>query len=329
MISSRDSLPEPRSSRTSSSSRSSLRPTRSPPLASTVGRGGTGNCCRGYSGGARRATSRPGFLRSPAGRCSTTCGARCPRPPPCSRWSPAGPSRAARPPCGPVSFWSRWPCRPSCPRSPSWFCRARASPRGLCPCRRARPGARRITARLSSRVPRAPGVADERRDRADARPPRGDAPDDARMGHCRPDQAGLRRQLGGAYRRMHGAIALAVAVGMLVALVAPERWPFAAPFILLWLLSPLGARWLSRPTPTYPVERLSPSEARILRSVARRTWRFFETLVGPADNHLPPDNLQEDPEPVVAHRTSPTNIGLYLLSTAAARDFGWIGTLET
>ena len=142
-------------------------------------------------------------------------------------------------------------------------------------------------------------------------------------------KAGLRRQLGGAYRRMHGAIALALAVGMLVALVAPERWPFAAPFILLWLLSPLGARWLSRPTPTYPVERLSPSEARILRSVARRTWRFFETLVGPADNHLPPDNLQEDPEPVVAHRTSPTNIGLYLLSTAAARDFGWLGTLET
>ncbi|HKC83505.1 MAG TPA: glycosyl transferase, partial [bacterium] len=142
-------------------------------------------------------------------------------------------------------------------------------------------------------------------------------------------KAGLRREIGGAYRRMHGAIALAVAAGMLVALVAPERWPFAAPFILLWLLSPLGARWLSRPTPTYPVERLSPSEARILRSVARRTWRFFETLVGPADNHLPPDNLQEDPEPVVAHRTSPTNIGLYLLSTAAARDFGWIGTLET
>src|SRR2546422_1037952 len=142
-------------------------------------------------------------------------------------------------------------------------------------------------------------------------------------------KAGLRRELGEVYRRMHGAIALAVAVGMLVALVAPERWPFAAPFILLWLLSPLGARWLSRPTPTYPVERLSPSEARILRSVARRTWRFFETLVGPADNHLPPDNLQEDPEPVVAHRTSPTNIGLYLLSTAAARDFGWLGTLET
>ena len=44
---------------------------------------------------------------------------------------------------------------------------------------------------------------------------------------------------------------------------------------------------------------------------------------------LPPDNFQEDPNPVVAHRTSPTNLGLLLLSTTAARDFGWIGTLET
>ena len=43
------------------------------------------------------------------------------------------------------------------------------------------------------------------------------------------------------------------------------------------------------------------------------------------DNHLPPDNFQEDPRRVVAHRTSPTNIGLYLLSTVAARDFGWCG----
>ena len=43
---------------------------------------------------------------------------------------------------------------------------------------------------------------------------------------------------------------------------------------------------------------------------------------------LPPDNFQEDPTPVVAHRTSPTNIGLYLLSAVSARDFGWIGTTE-
>ena len=44
------------------------------------------------------------------------------------------------------------------------------------------------------------------------------------------------------------------------------------------------------------------------------------------DNFLPPDNFQETPRPVIAHRTSPTNIGLYLLSTVAARDLGWIGS---
>jgi cyclic beta-1,2-glucan glucanotransferase len=62
--------------------------------------------------------------------------------------------------------------------------------------------------------------------------------------------------------------------------------------------------------------------------IARRTWRFFDTFVGAEDHMLPPDNFQEDPKPVVAHRTSPTNLGLYLLSVIAARDFGWIGTLE-
>ena len=73
---------------------------------------------------------------------------------------------------------------------------------------------------------------------------------------------------------------------------------------------------------------LAEADAHSLRLVARRTWRFFEAFVTPGDNNLPPDNFQEAPEPVAAHRTSPTNIGLYLLSVACARDFGWIGTLE-
>jgi hypothetical protein len=62
--------------------------------------------------------------------------------------------------------------------------------------------------------------------------------------------------------------------------------------------------------------------------LARKTWRFFETFITADDHHLPPDNFQEDPKPIIAHRTSPTNIGLYLLSIVCARDFGWIGTLE-
>ena len=71
---------------------------------------------------------------------------------------------------------------------------------------------------------------------------------------------------------------------------------------------------------------MSDADAHALRRTARRTWRFFETFVTPTDNMLPPDNFQDDPSPAVAHRTSPTNIGLYLLSVVCARDFGWIGT---
>ena len=73
---------------------------------------------------------------------------------------------------------------------------------------------------------------------------------------------------------------------------------------------------------------LSAREVRTGRIVARRTWRFFETFVGDEDHWLPPDNFQEDPKPVMAHRTSPTNIGLLLLSTVAAYDFGYIGLLQ-
>src|ERR1700731_1382639 len=73
---------------------------------------------------------------------------------------------------------------------------------------------------------------------------------------------------------------------------------------------------------------MTDGDARILRLTARRTWRFFETFVTAADHMLPPDNFQEDPAPVLAHRTSPTNIGLYLLSTGSARAFGGTGTID-
>jgi cyclic beta-1,2-glucan synthetase len=62
--------------------------------------------------------------------------------------------------------------------------------------------------------------------------------------------------------------------------------------------------------------------------MARQTWSFFETFVTGTHHMLPPDNFQETPHPVIANRTSPTNIGLYLLSIATAREFGWLGTID-
>ncbi|MCQ4240595.1 GH36-type glycosyl hydrolase domain-containing protein [Stutzerimonas stutzeri] len=138
-----------------------------------------------------------------------------------------------------------------------------------------------------------------------------------------------RLKLSGFYRGMAGGTALGLGVSLWALLVAPASWPLVLPFVLLWLGAPALALWVSRSPRVAPTQRLADADAQELRLIARRTWRFFETFVTPADNMLPPDNFQEDPKPVVARRTSPTNMGLYLLSAVAARDFGWAGTLQT
>lgn len=113
---------------------------------------------------------------------------------------------------------------------------------------------------------------------------------------------------------------------LLLLLTYPARLVMLAPLLLLWWLAPVIARALSLPRPeSRPADLLAPGARQELRLVARSTWRFFETFVTAEDRHLPPDNFQEDPAPVVAHRTSPTNIGLYLLAVVNAREFGWLG----
>ena len=102
-----------------------------------------------------------------------------------------------------------------------------------------------------------------------------------------------------------------------------------AVFGLLWLIAPAAAFWMSRVPQLADTQKVSASDVRSLRLIARRTWNFFETFVTPADSMLPPDNFQEDPDPRIAHRTSPTNIGLYLLSIASAKEFGWLGLQDT
>ncbi len=134
--------------------------------------------------------------------------------------------------------------------------------------------------------------------------------------------------LAGFYRQMAGGVAIAIGAAALVLVLKPGAAWIAAPFITLWILSPVVARWVSQPPAESAAGQLSAAEVGALRLTARRTWRFFEAFVGAEDHGLPPDNFQDDPRPVVEHRTSPTNIGMYLLATVTARDFGWIGTLE-
>jgi len=118
-------------------------------------------------------------------------------------------------------------------------------------------------------------------------------------------------------------ICLLTAVLMMVlfprGLVGP---PF--PFLALWLAAPEVLRWIGNPNRQPAGVHLHETDRLLLRKVARETWRYFDDLVGPRTNWLPPDNSQEALRVEVAQRTSPTNIGMWLTSALAARDLGYL-----
>jgi cyclic beta-1,2-glucan synthetase len=141
-------------------------------------------------------------------------------------------------------------------------------------------------------------------------------------------QASARRGLA-ALARQHwreplGAMVLAGAL----LLAGSPHLGLALALCLVWGASPLWVWWVSGGHPVHVRADLTSAQRVYLEGVARDTWRLFERCVIEQDHHLPPDNLQTSPHDMVAHRTSPTNIGLYLLSAACARQFGWIGTEE-
>ncbi|MCA1660574.1 MAG: hypothetical protein LC642_08595, partial [Verrucomicrobiaceae bacterium] len=98
----------------------------------------------------------------------------------------------------------------------------------------------------------------------------------------------------------------------------------AVPFLALWAVSPAAVALLNRPASSDRGGVLTPADRRLLRGTARRTWRYFDDFVNPETHWLPPDNFQEIHIREVAFRTSPTNIGLWMLATVAANDFGYI-----
>lgn len=141
--------------------------------------------------------------------------------------------------------------------------------------------------------------------------------------------ASTERRLGASFRgfcrEMWVSSAFAAAVGAAIFLTGRGAWDSAAaaPFLVAWLVSPAVAFWVSRPSrPAEPA--LTDADRRELRRIARLTWAYFEEFVTDDDHALPPDNYQEDPKGETAHRTSPTNVGMYLLSTLAAHDLGYI-----
>ena len=134
-----------------------------------------------------------------------------------------------------------------------------------------------------------------------------------------------RSDLAAAFRTMGFAPVLAVATTIWLAAFDPAALSVAGPILLLWLTSPAIAWWISLPLARREA-RLSSEQTRFLGRIARKTWAFFETFVGADDHWLPPDNYQEYRAATLAHRTSPTNMGLALLANLSAHDFGYIPT---
>ncbi|MGH2521415.1 MAG: glucoamylase family protein, partial [Anaerolineales bacterium] len=135
------------------------------------------------------------------------------------------------------------------------------------------------------------------------------------------------RTLAEYWGRMWVAPVMALAILLALIWLAPGSLGAALPLIGLWCLSPFVAHFISQPDEKAEAP-LPQSARRELRLIARRIWGFYEAFAGPDDHWLPPDNYQQEPDGVIAHRTSPTNIGFLILSTLAAYDFGYLGLRE-
>jgi hypothetical protein len=117
----------------------------------------------------------------------------------------------------------------------------------------------------------------------------------------------------GSYRLMWISPITSMSAGGYITLNCPNVMTLAAPLLVLWWLSPTIAWWISQPL-AHREAKLTADQVFFLRKITRKTWGYFETFVGPEDHWLPPDNYQEYRNVGVAHRTSPTNMGLALLA---------------
>ena len=140
--------------------------------------------------------------------------------------------------------------------------------------------------------------------------------------------------------RMVPISAGSVLVAFALSLWLPASLTCAGPWLAAWSLSPLVV-WLLNLSPRARKRQsaLSQADTKFLREISRRTWRYFDDFVDAGTSWLPPDNYQVSPRNELALRTSPTNIGLWMLSALSAHDFGYLtvdqvvqrltGTVET
>jgi cyclic beta-1,2-glucan synthetase len=129
------------------------------------------------------------------------------------------------------------------------------------------------------------------------------------------------------WREMTTSVVFTILLGGAIFILNPGAFWVATPLLAAWLIAPQVAIIISRPVTHTRTTLTEPQHRQVLR-LARRTWAFFEKFAGPDDHWLPPDHFQESPRGNVAHYTTPTNIGLFLVSTLSAYDLGYMGLSE-
>lgn len=129
------------------------------------------------------------------------------------------------------------------------------------------------------------------------------------------------------WREMWLGPVIAAVITTALVVLRPSALPAALPLLAAWIAAPELAQFSGKPRRAKAVP-LGEGDTDYLRLLARRTWYYFESFAGPEDNWLPPDNYQGPPHEEIGHRTSPTNIGMLLQSTASAWDMGYLGRAE-
>lgn len=99
------------------------------------------------------------------------------------------------------------------------------------------------------------------------------------------------------------------------------------PSCIIWIISPLISYIIGKNINDETV-KLSEEDINILRRLTRSIWAYFEDFVTDETNYLGGDNYQEEPYKGLAMRTSPTNIGMTLISNIVAIDMGYIGVIK-
>lgn len=129
--------------------------------------------------------------------------------------------------------------------------------------------------------------------------------------------------LGAYFSSMSSTVFLGVAILTSSIYVDFKSLWVVIPFFVVWTGAPFLLWFVSQPKKKI-VDSYSKADVLKMREYARRTWFYFERFMNEDHSWLPPDNYQVDPSLPAADRTSPTNIGLALVSTLVAYNRGYI-----